>query len=335
MKKKILSVLLVVLTASMMLAGCKKNVGTPEDNAVQETENEESDEEEGEEYDGYTFGYSCIDMENPYFDTLKKSIETTVNEKEYHLITKDPGSDVEVQVQQINEMIEEGVDAVFLCPVDWEKITPALEALKEADIPVINIDTQVKDSGLITAYVGSDNKNAGYLCGEDLVKQRPDGGKIVILECPSMNSINDRITGFESAIANAGFEVLTRADVKGKKETAKEEMKKILADNPQIDAVMCGNDQVALGAVEAIGEAGRKDILVYGVDGSPGVKSELSKPGTLMEGTGAQSPINIGKKAVEVGIAILDGEDYEKETYEETFFINKENVEMYGTDGWQ
>ena len=334
MKKKLLSVLLMVLTACMLLAGCKKNVGTPEDNAVQDTETEE-EEDEGEEQTGYTFGYSCIDMGNPYFDTLKLSIETALAEKDYHLVVKDPGSDVNVQIEQVQEMIDQGVDAVFLCPVDWEKITPALEALEDADIPVINIDTQVKDTDLIDAYVGSDNKNAGFLCGEDLMKQRPDGGSIVILECPSMNSINERITGFEEAIADGGFEVLARADVQGKKENAKSEMKSILAENPKIDAVMCGNEQVALGVLEAMEEAGRKDILVYGVDGSPGAKSELSKADTAMAGTGAQSPINIGKKAVETGIAILEGNDYEKEYYEATFFINKENVEMYGTDGWQ
>ena len=334
MKRKLLSVLLIILTACLLLAGCKKNVGTPEDNAVQDTESEEG-EDEGQEETGYTFGYSCIDMENPYFDTLKMSIETALSEQEYHLTVKDPGTDVNVQIEQIQEMIEQGVDAVFLCPVDWEKITPALEALKEADIPVINIDTQVKDTDLIDAYVGSDNKNAGFLCGEDLMKQRPDGGRIVILECPSMNSINERITGFEEAIANGGFEVLARADVQGKKENAKSEMKRILAEKPEIDAVMCGNDQVALGVLEAVEEAGRKDILIYGVDGSPGVKSELSKAGSSIAGTGAQSPINIGKKAVETGIAILEGNDYEKEIYEETFFINKDNVEMYGTDGWQ
>lgn len=334
MKKRILCVLFAALAASVMLAGCKKNVGTPEDNAVQE-EKTEDEEEETDEFDGYTFGYSCIDMGNPYFDTLKKSIETSLDDEEYQLISKDPGSDAELQNQQIMEMIDEGVDAVFLCPVDWEKITPALEALDEADIPVINIDTQVKETNLVDAYVGSDNKGAGALCGKDLVKQRPEGGKIVILECPSMNSINERITGFEGAIANSGFEVLARADVKGQKELAQEEMKKILADNPKIDAVMCGNDQIALGAAAAVEEAKRTDILVYGVDGSPGMKSELAKPGTPMAGTGAQSPINIGKKAVETGIAILEDKDYEEETYEDTFFINKENVEMYGTDGWQ
>ena len=104
MKRRILSVLFAALLASVMLAGCKKNVGTPEDNAVQETE-EDAGEEEQEEYDGYIFGYSCIDMGNPYFDTLKKSIETTLHEEEYQLISKDPGSDADLQVKQIGEMI--------------------------------------------------------------------------------------------------------------------------------------------------------------------------------------------------------------------------------------
>lgn len=161
------------------------------------------------------------------------------------------------QIQQIQEMIDEGVDAVFLAPVDWEAIKPALEALDEADIPVINVDTQVKDTDLTAVYIGSDNKNAGAVCGENLKTQCPDGGKVVLLECPSQNSVNERITGFEEAIKNAGFEVVARADAGGTKESAKEKMAQILAENPQVDAVMCGNDQMALGALQAAKEAGK------------------------------------------------------------------------------
>ncbi|MGC4020212.1 MAG: sugar ABC transporter substrate-binding protein [Muricomes sp.] len=332
MKKWIFSVFIMTLAVSMLLGGCKKNVGTPEDNAVEE-EVGSGTEEKAEST--HTFGYSCIDMGNPYFETLQKSIEITSEENGFQLITKNPGSDVELQIQQIQEMIDEGVSAVFLCPVDWEKITPALEALKKAGIPVINIDTQVKNADLVDAYIGSDNKKAGYLCGADLIKQRPDGGKIVILERASLNSINERITGFEEAIANAGFEVLERVDAGAYKEQAEDEMKQILDKYPEIDAVMCGNDQAALGVLQALKEAGRSNVLVYGVDGSPEVKSELAKPGSFMAGTGAQSPINIGIRAVETGIAILNGSAYEKDIYIDTFFLGKNNIELYGTDGWQ
>ena len=275
MKRKILGVFVTVMFGCMVLSGCKKNVGTPEDNAVVENEDEQAQDTETSE--GHTFGYSCIDIYNPYYDVVKESIRGELEAKGDTLVVKNPDGDVNKQIQQIQEMIDEGVDAVFLAPVDWEAIKPALEALDEADIPVINVDTQVKDTDLTAAYIGSDNKNAGAVCGENLKTQCPDGGKVVLLECPSQNSVNERITGFEEAIKNAGFEVVARADAGGTKESAKEKMAQILAENPQVDAVMCGNDQMALGALQAAKEAGKSSLKIYGVDGSPEMKSELKK----------------------------------------------------------
>ena len=140
MKKRILSILLTAALACTVLAGCKKNVGTPEDNAVVETEEGAEEEEES----GYLFGYSGIDMDNPYFETLELSIKTTLEEKGHRIMTKNPGADAALQNEQIRELIEADVDAVFLSPVDQEEITPALEELKEAGIPVVNVDTRVK-----------------------------------------------------------------------------------------------------------------------------------------------------------------------------------------------
>ena len=346
MKKRMMGVFLAIVTVCVLFAGCKKNVGTPEDNAVQtpETteeeevqEKEDENEENGEVVDSDTFGYSYHNSGDPYFDILKQSIELALDEKEYGLLSKDSKGDAEVQIQQIQDMIRAGVSAVILSPVDWESITPALEALEEAGIPVISMDTPAKDQNLVDAYIGMDHKQSGLLCGKDLVRQRPSGGKVVILECSSINAINERITGFEEAISKAvaGFEVLVRSDAQGKKETAKTEMEKILKENAQIDAVMCGDDQIALGAIEAIKEAKREDILVYGVGGTPSAKNEVANKDSALAGTAAQSPIVIGREVVETAFAILKDGEYEKEIRIEPFLINKKNVEMYGTDGWQ
>ena len=110
MKKRILSILLTAALACTVLAGCKKNVGTPEDNAVVETEEGAEEEEES----GYLFGYSGIDMDNPYFETLELSIKTTLEEKGHRIMTKNPGADAALQNEQIRELIEADVDAVFL-----------------------------------------------------------------------------------------------------------------------------------------------------------------------------------------------------------------------------
>ena len=276
-------------------------------------------------------------MKNPYFITLENATRQQLESEGYEMLTKDPGTDPELQESQIKEMIEEGIEAIILSPVDWEKITPSLKMLKEAGVRIINVDTQVKEMEYVDAYIGSDNHKAGYICGEDLIEKCPEGGKIAILECPTQNSINDRITGFEEAIASAekGFEVVAREDTLGEFDRALDAAEKIIDEHPDIVAIMCGNDQIAVGATTAVNVAKKENVIIYGVDGSPDIKKELQKPETQIAGTAAQSPIHMGQEAAKIAISILSGEKYEKETYEDVFMINKENVDMYGVDGWQ
>ena len=166
--RKIKVLLALVVMGIMMLSGCKKQVGTPEDNPVQEEDTEETDEEEAEE-EGYKFGFSGINMENPYFITLENAIRESVTSSGNTLITEDPEGDAQKQASQITEMIEAGIDAIFLSPVNWEEITPSLQELQEADVRIINVDTQVKEMDYVDVYVGSDNEAAGrtkhWLCG--------------------------------------------------------------------------------------------------------------------------------------------------------------------------
>ena len=335
MRRRIFTVLAVVLICAAGLGGCKKHVGTPEDNAASGEESEENREAAREEKK--LIGFSVIDMKNPYFITLENAAREAAEQKGYELLMEDPGTDPGEQALQIQEMIDKGISAIILSPVDWEKITSSLKALKEAGVRIINVDTQVKEMEYVDAYIGSDNYNAGYICGEDLIRRCPEGGKIAILECPTQNSINDRITGFEEAIAKAekGFEVVARADTTGEFERALEESEKMLEEYPDIVAIMCGNDQIAVGATTSVNVARAKDVLIYGVDGSPDIKKELQKPDTQIAGTAAQSPIHLGQEAAKIAECILTGQKFEKETYEEVFMINKDNVGMYGVDGWQ
>lgn len=282
----------------------------------------------------HKFGYTCMTMNNPFFQVLEKSIRAEVEKNGDQLITMDPAMDVSKQIDQINDMITQGVDAVFLNPVDWEGVRPGLEALKKANIPIINFDTEVKDMNYVTAYVGSDNKNAGKVCGDDLVKRYPNGGKIAILNCPTMNSINDRIAGFKSAIEGKNFTIVAEQDGKGDLQTSMKLADDILQSHSDIVAIMGGNDPTALGALAACKSAKQSKILVYGVDGSPDAKKEIASGGQFV-GTGAQSPKQIGVKAAELGYKVLNKQNVEKKTPVQTFLINKDNVAKYGTTGWQ
>ena len=329
MKKRITAVFLMVVLAAALLSGCKQNVGSPEDNAVVDGQDNTEDDAEATEH---VLGFSCSDLSNPFYTVLREAVQSSLEEEGIRLIVRDAEADVDTQIQQIDELIEQKVECVFLCPADWEKITPALEALNEAGIPVVNLDTEVKETGLVKAFVGSDNRNAGYVCGEDLVSRMPEGGRIVIVESSGINSINERITGFEEAILNGGFEVVRRIDAGSEQIGA---VLRTLLDGEEIDAIMCGNDVMAIQVLELLKQTKKQDILVYSVDGSPDTKSALLDPDSPMTGIGAQSPITMGKTAAKTAVAILNRDRYEKEIYAETFFINRENVAMYGTDGWQ
>lgn len=326
--------LLYILTAALMmgaLTGCKQNVGTPEDNAVVE-EPEENDDVQTNRL----FGFSGADLSDPFCEVIKDSVSVSLEEQGDRILVRDAAKDAGTQAEQIREMIDAGAEAVFLIPADPAGITPALESLKEAEIPVINLDIRVQDTGLTDAYIGADNYSAGAYCAEDLIRRMPDGGTVGIIECTGNSSVAERINGFEESIQNAGFEIKGRINTAPDDEAGlKRELLSMLDDEQPPDALMCGDDRMALIVMEALRTSGRSDIIVYSVGGSPAVKSALKETDSALAGIGALSPINMGKTAVKTASALLADGAYEPEIYVETFFIDRENIDMYGTDGWQ
>ncbi len=285
--------------------------------------------------EGKVFGYTCMTMNNPFFIVLEAAIREKVEAQGDELVTLDPHMDVALQISQIEDLLVRDIDGIFLNPVDWEGIRPALVALKDAGVPIVNFDTEVKDlEEFVTAYVGSNNYNAGKVCGDELVKRHPEGGNIVILDSPTMNSVNDRIKGFTEAIEGKGFTVVAQQDAKGDLQTAMGLMDDILQKEQNIVAVMGGNDPTALGVLASCKSASRTEIEIYGVDGSPEAKAAIAEGGQFIA-SGAQSPKSIGYDSVTVMNKILNGETIEFRTPVETFLINAENVAEFGTDGWQ
>ena len=223
---------------------------------------------------------------------------------------------------------------MFINPVDADGVVPALDMLKDANIPMFGFDTQVGDMSYLTSYAGSDNYNAGYVCGKDLAEKIPEGGDILVLDSPTMQSVVDRTNGFLAGIEESGvtFNVVGQQDAMGNQQLANEKATDLLTAHPDVVAIFGGNDPTALGAYAAADAAGVSP-LIYGVDGSPDVKALLKD--TMLEGTGAQSPITIGKTIAQTAYDWLDGKEVEAEIPIETFLITADNVDDYGTEGWQ
>lgn len=284
--------------------------------------------------EGKKMGYTCMDGTNPFFVALQGAIQEVVEEHGDELVAMDPANDSNTQIDQIEDMINTGIELMFVNPVDADGIIPALDMLKDAEIPMFGFDTQVGDMSYLVSYAGSDNYNAGYVCGEDLAKKLPDGGDILVLDSPTMQSVVDRTDGFLDALEKSGvtFNVVDQQDAQGNQQVGNEKATDMLTAHPDVVAIFGGNDPTALGIYAACDAAGVSP-LVYGVDGSPDVKALLKD--TCLEGTGAQSPITIGKTIAETAYAWLDGEEVEEFIPIETFLVTADNVDDYGTDGWQ
>ena len=250
--------------------------------------------------EGLKIGYTCMDGTNPFFVTIENRVRELVEEQGDELISVDPANDVTLQITQVEDLIVQGIDAMLMNPAEAEGILPALDALKAEDIPIYGFDTEVADMSYLVSYAGSDNYNAGKVCGEDLVAKCPDGGKIIVLDSPTMNSVVDRTNGFLDAIDGHGFEIVAQQDAKGNLEVAMGIAEDLLQANGDVVAIFGGNDPTALGALAAANAAGITDCKIYGVDGSPDIKAELASGDSLIEGTGAQSPVTIAETIVDV-----------------------------------
>ena len=282
--------------------------------------------------EGNKIGYTCMDGTNPFFVTLEAAIKEVVEANGDELISLDPQNSNEKQISQIEDLISQGIVAMFVNPVDRDGIIAGLDKLKEANIPMFGFDTEVADMSYLVSYAGSDNYNAGFVCGEDLVAKCPEGGPIIVLDSPTMQSVVDRTDGFLAAIEGKGFEVVSQIDCMGNQEQGNLNGTDALTAHPDAVAIFGGNDPTALGAYAAAEAAGSK-ALIYGVDGSPDIKALIADG--KVTGTGAQSPMSIGKTIAEVYYKVEAGETVEARYPIPTFMINADNVAEFGTDGWQ
>ena len=280
------------------------------------------------------FGATYMTLNNPFFIALNDGIKAVVEKNGDKLITLDPALDQAKQIAQIEDLIAQKVDAIFLNPVDWKGVRPALESAKKAGIPVINVDAPVFDTDLVATVVASDNYKAGVLVAQDVMK-RLKSANVVLLEHPTAKSAIDRTQSFvDTTKNNPAYKIVARQSSNGQLEQAMPVMENIIQANPKIDVVMGLNDPTAMGALAALRSANRENgVLIYGVDGAPDAK-KMIKEGK-MTATAAQSPKGIGTIAAESAYKILNKQKVERLILVPVFLIDKTNVDKYGVTGWQ
>lgn len=280
------------------------------------------------------FGVTYMTMNNPFYEVINNQLKKVIEENDDKLITLDPQLSVDKQNEQIYKFIDLNVDGIFINPVDARAIAPALKAAKKADIPVITVDAPVIDKKLVSCTVVSDNYSAGKKCAQDMMN-KVKNANIVLLKHSSALSAKERINGFLDTIKDyPEYKIINEGECNGQLEQAMPVMQKILQQTPDVDVVMALNDPSALGALAALESMGYGDVMVYGVDGTPDVKS-LIEESPMVAGTVAQSPISIGQLAAKKMYQLLAGKKIDQEIIMPVEIITKENISQYTKTGWQ
>lgn len=280
----------------------------------------------------HRFGAVYMTLNNPFYKIIDEEIRTCVENHGDVLLTRDPALSVERQTEAVRALIDEGVEVLFLTPVDYQQMGPALEAARAAGVPVIAIDTELADTAPVAATITSDNYQAGVACARHLLAHR-QAARIVLLDHTATRSGSDRIRGFRDTIAaHPGFEILGEKECEGQLERAMPAMQHLLAQHPTLDTVMALNDPAALGALAALATAGRTDVSVYGVDGVPESK-ELILSGR-MTATAGQSPRSIGRAAAQTAYALLAGSSYEAHQVLPITLFTQENLSAAQAKEW-
>ena len=282
-------------------------------------------------------GATYMTMNNDFYKTLNAEIEKKTNQQGSRLYVRDPELDEDKQSQQIDYFVQEKVNVIVINPVksDSPKILTSLNKARKAGIKIIVVDAPVSKDAKVDTTIVSDNYQAGVLIANDMMK-RLSSAKILLLEHHNAVSSMDRIQGFLDTIkGHPAYQVVSERETLGQTEESMPQVKKALNEGMQFNVVMSLNDRAAIGALAAIKDQGVTDkITIYGVDGSPDIKNFLTNTNDI-QGTVAQSPIQMGRKVTEVIERMMKHQAYKEEYLIPVHLVNKDNIGQYTITGWQ
>lgn len=306
--KKVVKVLSMLVLSFIVFAGC--SIEGENDKAEESNDNSlVSEETTNGEVKDFTVGVSISTLNNPFFISLKEGIESKAEEEGLKVVISDAQNDSLTQSNQIEDLITQKVDLIIVNPVDSTAVSPSVIAANEADIPIISVD-RGSDEGEVLSFISSDNIEGGKMAGQYILDNIEEKDEVAQIEgVPGASSTRERGQGFEEA-TEGKIELVASQPANFDRAEGLTVMENMIQANPNIKAVFCQNDEMALGAAEAL--AGNdNDIIIVGFDGNEDAIAAV-KEGKIAA-TVAQKPDEMGKIAIETALKHLNGEQVEKE----------------------
>lgn len=227
-------------------------------------------------------------------------------------------------------MISQGIEVLFLNPVDINGILPALRECQENGVKIICFDSKVSDASYIETFVGGDNYKMGWLIGDYIKKDFPQGGTLAYLTNPQAGSILLREQGLLESLEGSNIEVIDVHEI-SRYEEVLPATEKLLEDNDSIDIIWGFNDDICLMMHScAVANERQDQITFYATGGNPGILDAVKRGN--VRAVSVQSPADWGKVCGELCYKLLDGEEVNSDYLLEASIIDTESVNAYEMD---
>ncbi|MFC7257553.1 ABC transporter permease/substrate-binding protein [Streptomyces lutosisoli] len=274
-------------------------------------------------------GLSLSTLNNPFFVQIKAGAQEEAKKLGADLTVTDAQNDASQQANQLQNFTSSGIGSIIVNPVDSDAAGPAVRAANKADIPVVGVDRGVNKADT-AALVASDNIAGGKLGAKAMAEKLGGKGKIVILQgLAGTSASRERGAGFAEGLkAYPGIEVVAQQPADFDRTKGLDVMTNLLQAHPDIQGVFAENDEMALGAIKALGSKAGTSVSVIGFDGTPDGLTAV-KAGTLYASV-AQQPKELGRIAVENALKAAEGKKVEKTVMVPVKVVTKENVAGFG-----
>jgi ABC-type sugar transport system substrate-binding protein len=266
---------------------------------------------------------------NPYWAAFEEGAKAEGKELGVNVIVVAPPSETDVQAQigQIEDLIAQKVDGIALAPTDPAALGPVVDEAKAAGVKVVYVDGAGSNKDV--PFIGTDNLQGGKLGGEFMCKSLPKGSEVAILQ-GVLTTTNgaDRYNGSKSAMEACGLKVVAAQPADWDRAKGQSVTENILAGNPNLKGIFGSNDNMALGAVEALRAAAKlKDVMVVGYDANPdAAKSILAGE---MTASVAQAPKKMAALGIRTLVDMKAGKKVAMSTDPGTVLVTKENAAQY------
>ncbi|MCK0156803.1 substrate-binding domain-containing protein [Cellulophaga sp. F20128] len=328
---------LLLCTLVLNLFSCVEQNNAAKNNANSATDTSEK-VESAIDLTGKKIGYCTPSLNAPYYQALLQSIKTNTEKNGMVFLSADGQDDINKQVAAVEDLITKGVDALLLNPKDPDALVGVTKAAKAAGIPVFIIDSSIDPSAEYVTTIQSNNLANGELAGEWVAKKFGNNKmNIALLSGNAGNPVGKtRKQGLLQGIAEEQLRSLGHIDLNIKTQAYTDwsyagglkAMEDILVAHPDINVVITESDVCVLGAIKAIAQAGKTDdiLIVAGADGQKEAIKYIMD--TDFYGcTAMNSPVQIGKNAVQYAIQYMNGKrDFPKTSFTPPLLITKENA---------